>query len=173
MWYCRRQSQEIRSHYDTYKCEGLSANQKQFSHVVFSSSSKSPSPSQVHAYASQTSADIGYQTPPPLYADASSSASSSKKTMHGKLNNYEKQRHQKDSKQQSTLRPQQISFVLVSPDSSQSTSVDPYNYPPGYNTNSGAQQRFRRKKNQQYSREFHNPSIQSERRSQLLRYYCL
>ena len=168
-----RQPQDIHSHYDAYPGEGRSAKQKQFSHVVFSSSSKSPSPSQVQAYASQSSADTNYQNPPPLYADASSSASSSKKTMHDELNKYEKQRHQVDYKQQvaGISRPQQISFVQVSPVSSQSTSADPYNLEPGYNTSSGTQQRFRRKRNQPYSREFNNKTIQSEQRSQVLRYY--
>jgi hypothetical protein len=93
--------------------------------------------------------------------------------MHGELSKYEKQRQQGDYKQEvaSISRPQQISFAQVSPASSQSTSADPYNFPPGYNSNSATQQRYRRKKNATYSREFHNKTIQSEQRSQVLRYY--
>ena len=136
--------------------------------MVLSSSSKSPSPLQGHAYASQSSADTNYQNPI-LYGDTLSSATSAKKTTRSEQSKYEKQREQGDYKHQVGIsRTQPISYLQVSSGSSQSASTDPHNYPPEYSTSSGVQQRFRRKKNQPHGREFNTTSTQAGQRGKLM-----
>ena len=137
--------------------------------MVFSSSSKSSPPSQVHAYASQTSADASYQNPPPLYGKVAGSAISSQKFIRGERNEYEKQRHQGDYNYQVIIcNPQPVSYLQLSSGSSQSVAVELHNLMLDYITSLGAQQRYRRKKNEH--RESNNQSVQEEQLVRRFRY---
>ena len=158
--------------------EPLSLKKRQFSNVAFSSSSKSPSPLQPFSQASHSSADATFQNPP-SYGDVMSgdaTTASSKKAVRqsSELSKYDKQRQHVDYNFQqghSRSSQQPISYLQISSGSSQSTSNDPHNFMQEYSSNSGAQQRYKRKKNQAYSREQANPELQnSGLRNQILRY---
>ena len=148
--------------------------------MAFSSSSKSPSPLQPYSQASQSSTDANFQSPP-SYGDVMSSTPAVaplKKTVRGsEFSKYDKQRHHVDYNfQQGISRPSQqpISYLQISAGSSQSISNEPHNMIPEYSSSSGAQQRFKRKKNQPYSKEQTNSGLPSlDQRGQMLRYICI
>ena len=138
---------------------------------MFSSSSKSPSPSQVRAYASQGSEESNYNNPPPLYGDISGSAVSSQDVLRGEPNKYEKQRHQGDYiPKVGICQPPPAAYLQLSSGSSQSVAVDPHNRMLEQGVSSGAQQRYRRKRNQPYGREYSNHSAPEDQRRSRMRY---
>ena len=162
-----RSFEEPQGQCDTHRHEILSTKKSKLSNVVFSSSSKSPSPSH---HASQSSGDTSAPNPPPRYGYNPASAVPLTTSICDDSSKYDKHRQYAGSIQMGTNASLQATYPHQSPSSSQSASMEPHALALGYGVNSG-NQRSRRRRPQQYHRESDIQPMQIQQRRQISRRY--